>query len=181
MNPGKVSPLLCLLPLSEKCHRKEQGDEADDDHQDADGERNRQSLIDGFVTGVSHVSQRTLTAGLPVGQHTSTILAYDMFTCSQMTRHATFFIQRTGGRGRHTQALESNTHKLLHKSLSRTQTHTSKSLSGNKVLDSGVRCATSYKSCTVSQIQSPGLTSQMPPYITTQPTKKLTSWIRRFY
>lgn len=104
-NPGKLSPLLCLLPFSEKCHPKDQDDKADDEHQDAEGKWYRHSLIDGFVTGVSHVSQITLTAGLPVHQHTSTILAYDI-TSSQSTRHATFFIQRAGDRGRHAEALK---------------------------------------------------------------------------
>lgn len=100
------SPLLCLLALSEKCQPKDQDDNADDEHQDAEGEWYRQSLIDGFVTGISRVSQITFTAGLSVHQHTSTILAYDMVTCNQMMRLATFFIQRDGGRGRHAEALK---------------------------------------------------------------------------
>lgn len=105
-NPCKLSPLLCLLPLSEKCQPKEQDDKADDEHQDAEGEWYRHSLINGVCTGVSRVSQITFTPGLPVHQHTSTILAYDMVTSNQLTKHATFFIQRAGGRGRHAEALK---------------------------------------------------------------------------
>ncbi len=93
-------PLPRLLPLPEKSHPKEQDDTAKDDSQDTEGERYRQSVIDCFITGVSNVAQLTLTGGLPVHQHTSTIFAYYIGTCNQMVRHT--------GRNRHAEALECN-------------------------------------------------------------------------